>query len=94
MGLLRTILVLLIIVILAHVGIVYLGLEEDQNTLTSSVVALAQFVETPATMLIGALPTTPEQQKLIEQNGFYVTALTAAGIYFILFLLLGVGRRG
>jgi hypothetical protein len=43
--------------------------------------------------LLSVLPITAEQRNVADASSFYVVALTAAGGYFIIYLLLGVGRR-
>ena len=93
MVLLRTILAFMILVILAHLGLVYAGIDEDLNGLTRSVYGLGQLIEIPAEVMIDALPTSAEQRQTIEASGLYFIGLAAAAGYFILFLLLGVGRR-
>ena len=93
MALLRTILVFVIIVILAHLAIVYLGIDVNQNGLTSGIVSLAQLLEAPVRALLGRLPLSPDQQQSVKTGGLYFVGFVAAGGYFVLFLLLGVGRR-
>jgi hypothetical protein len=44
-------------------------------------------------ILLTVLPLTVEQREAADTSSFYVIALTAAAGYFILYLLLGVGRR-
>jgi hypothetical protein len=92
-GLIRTILVLLILVILFHVGMVYVGVGKETNGLTSAIYSLGELIESPAQFVIGYLPLTEEQRGAANTNSFYVIALGAAGVYFILYLLLGIGRR-
>ena|SRR5947209_2177572 len=92
-ALLRTMLVLIIFVILAHMGLVYSGINEDLNALTRSIYGLGKLLEIPMQVAIDALPTSAEQRRSIEQSGLYSIGLAAVGGYFILFLLLGVGRR-
>lgn len=95
MGFIRTILALVILVILFHVGASYAGVEQGTNGLTNAVYGLGDLLESPAQALLLALPLSSEQRELVNgQNGFYVIALGAAAGYFILYLLLGVGRRG
>lgn len=95
MALIRTILALIIIVILIHVGASFADVEQNANGLTRAVFGLGDLLESPAGALINALPLSPVQQYLMSgPNGFYVTALVAAAGYLILYLLLGVGRRG
>ncbi len=93
MALIRTILALLILVILFHMGMAYVGVDENTNGLTSAIYSLGELIESPAQALLNALPLTDEQQSVAQRNSFYVIALTAAGIYLILYLLLGIGRR-
>jgi hypothetical protein len=93
MALIRTILALLILVILFHIGMAYVGVEANTNGLTSAIYSLGELIESPAQALINALPLTEEQQDVAQRNSFYIVALTAAGIYFLLYLLLGIGRR-
>jgi hypothetical protein len=90
MGLIRTILALVILLILVHVGLVYTNIEQNTNVLTSAVYSLGVLVESPARLLLDTL--TPLQDYLNPKN-FFVVALTAAAVYFVLYLLLGVGRR-
>ena len=90
MGLIRTILALVILLILVHVGLVYTNIEQGTNVLTSAVYSLGVLVESPARLLLSTV--TPLQQYLNPKN-FYVVALTAAVVYLILYVLLGVGRR-
>ncbi|MBV9453958.1 MAG: hypothetical protein JOZ19_07555 [Rubrobacter sp.] len=93
MALLRTVLVLIIFVILAHMGLAYSGINEDLNGLTRSIYSLGKLLEIPIQVILDALPTSAEQRRSIEQGGLYSTGLAAVVIYFILFLLLGIGRR-
>jgi hypothetical protein len=90
MGLIRTILALVILLILVHVGLMYFAIGRGTNVLTNAVYSLGVLVESPAELLLNTV--TPLQQYL-NPNSFYVVALTAAAVYFILYLLLGVGRR-
>jgi hypothetical protein len=91
--LLRTILVLVIFVILVHLGLVYSGIEEDLNRITQGIYSLARLLEIPAHVVIGSLPTSPEQRQNIEESGIYFVGFVAVVGYFVIFLLLGVGRR-
>ncbi|MGI9049399.1 MAG: hypothetical protein ACR2GU_08530 [Rubrobacteraceae bacterium] len=94
MGLIRTILALIIIVILLHVGLSYAGLGRDTSNITQVIYGLGVLLESPAAAVINALPLSPGQRSLTTgQNSFYVVALAAAAGYFVLYLLLGVGRR-
>ena len=93
MTLLRPILTLVIFVILVHMGLVYSGIDEDLNGLTRGIYGLGRLLEIPAQVVIDALPTTEEQRQSIESGGLYFVGFAAIAGYFILFLLLGVGRR-
>ena len=90
MGLIRTILALVILLILVHVGLTYANIEQGTNVLTNAVYSLGVLVESPAQLLLNTV--TPLQQYLNTES-FYVVALTAAAIYLILYVLIGVGRR-
>ena len=90
MGLIRTILALVILLILIHVGLVYTNIGQGTNVLTSAVYSLGVLVESPARLLLN---TVTALQRYLNPKSFYVVALTAAAVYFILYLLLGVGRR-
>jgi hypothetical protein len=91
--LLRTVLALMIFVILVHLGLVYSEIEENLNGLTRGIYGLARLLEIPAQVVIDALPTSSEQRQYIQASGIYFIGFFAAAGYFILFLLLGVGRR-
>ncbi|MBA2692009.1 MAG: hypothetical protein H0U65_05875 [Rubrobacter sp.] len=91
MGLLRTILALVILVILVHVGLVYLNIERTTNAVTEAIYGLGFLVESPATIILEFLGTNLPSS--LDPNGFFVVALTAAAAYFVLYLLLGIGRR-
>ncbi len=93
MTLLRTILAFMIFVILAHLGLVYSGIDENLNGLTSGVYSLGRLLEIPAEVIIDALPTSGEQRQSIEGGGTYSVGFAAIALYFILYLLLGIGRR-
>lgn len=93
MALIRTILALIILVILFHIGIVYVGIDAGTNGLTEVIDSLGTLLESPAQALLNALPLSEEQRNVANPNSFYAVAITAAGGYFILYLLLGVGRR-
>jgi hypothetical protein len=90
MGLIRTILALVILLILVHVGLTYTNIEQGTNVLTSAVYSLGVLVESPAQVLLN---TVAPLQRYLDPKNFYVVALTAAAVYVILYLLLGVGRR-
>jgi hypothetical protein len=91
LALIRTILALIILLILVHVGMVYAGVGRATNQLVAAVYSLGALLESPAAALLDALPM--EQQDLVNPNSFFFVALAAAAGYFILYLLLGVGRR-
>ena len=93
LGLIRTILALVVLLILVHVGLVYAGVRPGTNGLTEAIYGLGMLLESPAVALIKVLPLSAEQRDVAAPNSFYVVALTAAAGYFILYLLLGVGRR-
>jgi hypothetical protein len=90
MGLIRTVLALVILLILAHVGLVYADIGRGANVLTEAVYSLGTLLESPAQVLLN---TVTALQRYLDPTNFYVVALTAAAVYFILYLLLGVGRR-
>ena len=91
--LLRTVLAFVIFVILAHMGLVYSNIDEDLNGLTRGIYDLGRFLEIPAQVVLDALPTSPEQRQSIAEGGLYFIGFAAVAGYFILFLLLGIGRR-
>ncbi|MGF1471119.1 MAG: hypothetical protein ACFB50_05160 [Rubrobacteraceae bacterium] len=93
MGLIRTILAFVILVILSHIGIFYAGLEAGTNSLTEVIYTLGTLLESPAQALLNVLPVPVGQQNILDPNNFYSVAFTAVVGYFILYLLLGVGRR-
>jgi hypothetical protein len=90
MGLIRTILALVILLILVHVGLVYLGIGKGANVLTDAFYSLGALLESPVAFLLNAVTAL---QEYLNPNNFYVVALTAVALYFVLYLLLGVGRR-
>jgi hypothetical protein len=92
LGLIRTILALVILLILVHVGLVYANVEQGTNQLTSALYSLGALLESPATLLVNAVSSSGQVE--LNPNNFYVVALTAAAGYFIIYLLLGIGRRG
>jgi hypothetical protein len=93
LGLIRTILALVVLLILVHVGLVYAGVRPGTNGLTEAIYGLGTLLESPAVVLLQVLPLSAEQPNVGAPRGFYVVALTAAAGYFMLYLLLGVGRR-
>jgi hypothetical protein len=90
MGLIRTILILVILLILTHVALMYAGVGQGANVLTNAVFSLGTLLESPAAFL---LETITVLQRYLNPNSFYVVAISAAALYFIIYLLLGVGRR-
>ena len=90
MGLIRTILAFVILLILAHVALTYVGIGAGANVLTNAVYSLGTLLESPARLLIN---TVTALQRYLNPRNFYTVAFTAAALYFILYLLLGVGRR-
>jgi hypothetical protein len=90
MSLIRTILALVILLILVHVALVYANIEQGANVVTDAIYSLGTLLESPAAFVIN---TVTALQEYLNPNNFYVVAITAAALYFILYLLLGVGRR-
>jgi hypothetical protein len=89
-SLIRTILGFVILLILIHVGLTYAGVGRAANVLTEAIYSLGQLLESPAALLINAVPTL---QNYLNPNSFYTVALTAAAGYLVLYLLLGIGRK-
>ena len=90
MSLIRTILGFVILLILIHVALVYVGINGGANTLTRAVYSLGALLESPAALLLGAIPAL---QRYLDPGSFFTVAFTAIALYFILYLLLGVGRK-
>ncbi len=90
MGLIRTILAFVILLILAHVALAYTGIGQGANVLTNAVYSLGTLLESPARLVLN---TVRALQQYLNPRNFYAVAFTAAALYFILYLLLGVGRR-
>jgi len=90
MGLIRTILALVILLILVHVALFYLDVEQGANVLTDAVYSLGKLLESPVAFLLNTITAL---QRYLDPKSFYVVAFTAAALYFIIYLLLGVGRR-
>ncbi len=93
LGLIRTVLALVILLILVHVGMFYANVKQGTNGLTKAIYSLGALLEAPAVALINVLPLSAEQRAVADTSSFYVVALTAAAGYFIIYLPLGVGRR-
>jgi hypothetical protein len=90
MGLIRTILALVILLILAHITLTYMDVGHGANVLTDAIYSLGKLVESPAAFLLN---TVTAVQRYLNPKNFYVVAFSAAAVYFIIYLLLGVGRR-
>jgi hypothetical protein len=92
LGLIRTVLALIILLILVHVGLVYAEVGQRTNQATDAIYSLGSLLESPAALLLDAVSSTGQVQ--VDASSFYAVALTAAAGYLVLYLLLGVGRRG
>lgn len=90
MGLLRTIVGLILLVILAHVALVYFAVEQSANVATQAVYGLGILLESPASFVLDALGSNLPD--FVDPNGFFSVALTAAALYFIIYVLLGIGQ--
>jgi len=91
MSLIRTILGFVILLILIHVALVYVNVNAGANTVTRAVYSLGALLESPAALLLSAVPAL---QQYLNPNSFFTVALTAVGLYLILYLLLGIGKKG
>ena len=90
MSLIRTILGFVILLILIHVALVYVGINAGANTVTRAVYSLGALLESPAALLLNAVPAL---RQYLDPTSFFTVALTAVGLYLILYLLLGIGKR-
>lgn len=90
MSLIRTILGFVILLILIHVALVYVNVGRGANTVTEAIYSLGTLLESPAALLISAVPAI---QQYLNPNSFFTVALTAVGLYLVLYLLLGVGKK-
>lgn len=90
MSLIRTILGFVILLILIHVALVYVNISAGANTVTRAIFSLGTLLESPAALLLNAVPAL---QRYLDPNSFFTVALTAVGLYLILYLLLGIGRK-
>ena len=90
MSLIRTILGFVILLILIHVALVYVKIDAGANTVTRAVYSLGELLESPAALLLSAVPAL---QQYLDPNSFFTVALTAVGLYLLLYLLLGIGRK-
>jgi hypothetical protein len=91
MSLIRTILAFVILFILVHVALVYVGINAGANTVTRAIFSLGALLESPAALLLRAVPAL---QRYLDPGNFFTVALTAVALYLILYLLLGIGKRG
>lgn len=90
MSLIRTILGFVILLILIHAALVYVGIRRATNTVTEAIYSLGVLLESPAALLLNAVPTL---QQYLNPNSFFTVALTAVALYFVLYLLLGIGKK-
>jgi hypothetical protein len=90
MGLIRTILALVVLLILVHIALFYMDVGQGANVLTDAVYSLGTLLESPVAFLLNTITAV---QRFLNPKSFYVVAFTAAALYFIIYLLLGVGRR-
>ncbi|AHY46180.1 Hypothetical Protein RradSPS_0897 [Rubrobacter radiotolerans] len=90
MGLLRTILSLVMLLILVHVVLVYLGVEQTTNTVTNAIYSLGALLEAPGALILGFLGDFGPD--FLDPNSFYAVALTALAAYFLVYVLLGASR--
>lgn len=90
MSLIRTILGFVILLILIHVALVYVNVGANANTVTRAVYSLGALLESPAALLLDAVPAL---QRYLDPNSFFAVALTAVALYLVLYLLLGIGRK-
>jgi hypothetical protein len=91
MSLLRTILGFVILLILIHVALVYANVNAGANTVARAIYSLGALLESPAALLLNAVTSL---QRYLDPNSFFTVALTAAGLYLLLYLLLGIGKKG
>ncbi len=90
MSLIRTILGFVILLILIHVALVYVKVGAGANTVTRAVYSLGELLESPAALLLNAVPAL---QQYLNPNSFFTVALMAVGLYLLLYLLLGIGKK-
>ena len=90
MSLIRTILGFVILLILIHVALFYVNINAGANTVTRAVYSLGVLLESPAALLLNAVPAL---QQYLDPNSFFTVALTAVALYLELYLLLGIGRK-
>ena len=77
MGLVRTILALVILLILTHVALMYAGVGQGTNVLTNAVYSLGRLLEAPAAFLLQSMTVL---QNYLDPSSFYVVALSAAAL--------------
>ena len=71
MGLIRTVLALVILLILAHVGLVYADIGRGANVLTEAVYSLGTLLESPAQVLLNTvtvLQTVSRPDQLLRRR--------------------------
>jgi len=90
MSLIRTILGFVILLILIHVALLYVNISAGANTVTRAVYSLGELLESPAALLLNAVPSL---QQYLNPNSIITVALTAVGLYLVLYLLLGIGKK-
>lgn len=90
MSLIRTILGFVILLILIHVALLYVNIRAGANTVTRAVYSLGELLESPAALLLNAVPAL---QEYLNPNSIITVALTAVGLYLFLYLLLGIGKK-
>lgn len=90
MSLIRTILGFVILLILIHVALAYVNIGANANTVTRAIYSLGELLESPAALLLNAVPAL---QQYLDPNSFFAVALTAVGLYLVLYLLLGIGKK-
>ena len=90
MSLVRTILGFVILLILIHVALAYVNIGAGANTVTRAVYSLGRLLESPAALLINAVPAL---QRYLDPSSFFTVALTAVALYLVLYFLLGIGKK-
>jgi hypothetical protein len=89
MSLLRTVLALVVLLIVAHAALVFVGIERSTNALTEGIYGLGALLESPAVVALNALGES--LPVWLDPTNFYAVALVAAAGYLLLYLLLGLG---
>ena len=80
MGLLRLILAVIVLIILAHLALFYLGYGANGNVWISAMGRVGNLLEWPV-------------RRFVRIRGFYATALIAAAGYLVIYVLLGFASR-